>query len=195
MSDTFIHLGYFFNLVAVCLCFVWIFFTSQLLSNMLASIIYPSTCCLGEFAACWSAANTGFCFSWSVLEYERERPREGNSGFLQALWRLTVGASGGFVSMCVGSAATYPLQLGSMEGRLCSAKGCCSFLSRHLYNRALSSWAFSLPGGAYKTIGIFWVQFGVLVFQWCISMVLQEFIYLFIYPFIYTSNVLSAYCN
>lgn len=99
------------------------------------------------------------------------------------------------VRVCIGSAATYPLLLGSVEGRLCSAKGCCSFLSRHHYNRALSSCAFSLPGGAYKTIGVFWVQFGVLVFQWCISIVLQEFIYLFICPFMYNPNVLSAYCN
>lgn len=67
-----------------CLCLVWIFFFSQLLSDMLSSIIYPCTCCFGESAACWSAANMDFCFSWSVLECERERPQEGNSGFLHA---------------------------------------------------------------------------------------------------------------
>ena len=99
MSDTCIHLSCFIYRVAVCL--VWILFSSQLLSDVLASIIYPCTCCSGESAACWSAANMGFCFSWSVLECERERPQEGNSGFLRAPRRPTVGASRGLVSMCM----------------------------------------------------------------------------------------------
>lgn len=34
-----------------------------------------------------------------------------------------------------------------------------------------------------------------LIFQWCISIVLQDFIYLFIYPFIHNPNVLLAYCS
>lgn len=75
-SDTCVHFSYFICHAAV------VFFFSQLLSDMLSSIIYPCTCCFGESAACWSAANMDFCFSWSVLECERERPQEGNSGFL-----------------------------------------------------------------------------------------------------------------
>lgn len=101
MSDACIHLSYFIYHVAVCLCLAWTFFSSQLLSNMLASIIYPCTCCSGESAACWSAANMGFCFSWNVLERERERSQEGNLGFLWAPWRLTVGASRGLLTMCM----------------------------------------------------------------------------------------------
>lgn len=121
MSETWIHLSYYFYRVAVCLCFVGIFFTSRLLSNMSTSIIYPSTCCSGDSAACWSAANMDFCFSWSVLEYERERPWKGSSGFLQALWRLTVGASRGFVSvyMCWFS-SHLPSPAGFCGGKSCA---------------------------------------------------------------------------
>lgn len=47
-----------------------LFFSLQLLLDMLASIIYPCACCSGEPTACWCATNTGFFFSW--MECERE---------------------------------------------------------------------------------------------------------------------------
>lgn len=71
-GDTCIQLSYFIYHVAVCFALSPIFFSFQLLSDVLASIIYPCTCCFVESAACWRAANMGFCFSWSALECERE---------------------------------------------------------------------------------------------------------------------------
>lgn len=156
---------------------------------MLTSIIYPSTCCWDDSAACWSAANMGFCFSWSVLEYERER----GCG-RQALWKwLSVLPEDLLVYVLVQQPPTLFSWVLCRKG-LCSAKGCYSFLCRDHYNRTMSSCAFSLPGGAYKTNVIFWIQLAVLGFQWCISIV-QEFIYLFIYPFIHNPNVLLPYCS
>lgn len=93
--------------------------------------------------------------------------------------------------ICVGTAATYALQWGSVKERLCNAKGYSSLLSWRHYDRAVPSCAFCLSeksGSACKTEGTFWVQFDVIVFWWCISIVLQEFIY-------QNPNVLSAYCN
>lgn len=197
LTDTCIHLSYFFYRVAVCLCFVWNFCTSQLLSNMLTSIIYPSACGLGESAACWSAANMDFCFRLSALEYERQRPWKGSSGFLQALWSLAFSASRGFVSMWMCWCSSHlPSSAGCCGGKGCAVpRGALLLPSRHHCNRAVSSGAFSLPGGACKTKAIFWVQFGVLVFQWGISIVPQEFVYLFVHPFIYNPNALPAYCS
>lgn len=159
------------------------FCTSQLLSNMLTSIIYPSTCGLGESAACWSAANMDFCFRLCTLEDERQRPRKGSSGFLQALWSLAVSASRGFVSMWMcWCSSLLPSSAGYCGGKGCAVpKGALLLPSRHHCSRAVSSGAFSLPAGACKTKAIFWVQFGVLVFQWGISIIPQEFVYLFVY--------------
>lgn len=113
----------------------------------------------------------------------KERPQEDNFGFLQARWRPAVGASRELVGMCVSTAATQPLQWGSAKKRLCNAKE-SSLLSWHHYNRAMHSCAFCSPeksGGAYKTEGVFWVQFHVIVFWWCINTVLQEFITILMY--------------
>lgn len=99
MSDTCIHLSYFIYYVAVCLCFVWIFFSSQLLSDLLASIIYCCTCCSGVSAACWSSAKVALAsveVYWSVKERGHRRAVR----TCAAPWRLTVGASIGLVSMC-----------------------------------------------------------------------------------------------
>lgn len=71
MSDTCIHLSYF-----IMLLFVWIFFSSQLLSDLLASIIYCCTCCAGESAACWSSANVALAsveVYWSMKERGHRR--------------------------------------------------------------------------------------------------------------------------
>lgn len=126
---------------------------------------------------------------WSVKERGHKRAIWASCGPLGD--QLSALPEDFLVCVCASATATCPLQWGSVKERPRNAEGWYSLLSWHLYDSAMPSYAFCLSeksGSTYKTEGIFWVQFDVILFWWCISIVLQEFIYQ--HP-----NVLSVYCN
>lgn len=108
---------------------------------------------LADLQLTWTFASVEAC--WSVKE----------RGHRRAIWVSCASTETDcqcfqLVRVCVGTAATYALQWGFVEERLCNDKGYSSLLSWPHCSRAIHSWAFHLSeksGSAYKTEDILWV--------------------------------------